>query len=268
MAVAEDKDAASASKLNFQKTVTVLTGSMTAAGAVCGSAWYLLSPRLDKYIDDHIAEKQKNSITVAAQPGTATTFPASEFDLPGLKRRVDDLTNSLQDLPKTLGQVTELQHRVTDLTKAVTDIKAAYGYSFRFKGSDILAQQRPPSRLYFYATRENIVEVDVYLATQKFPVNLKVDGIAVRPTIRDSHQGIQITSQLVYTSLDEVTPIKDVSLAKEGAPPTIEDPRPENLHYIEFVPGDVKYQFGKDDDYDVSGILRVSRSLQTVKKDN
>ncbi len=267
MSVAEEKDAVSASKPNYQKLLAVLTGSMTAFTAVCGSAWYLLSPRLDKYIDDHIAEKQKPQTAMAAQPGSAPTFSAADhFQLSELKRNIDALSASMIENSLNLGRANELQRRVDDLSKAVTEIKsranfsATYGYSFRFKGSEIVAQRRPPSRLYFYATRDDEVRVTVYLATQKFPVIMIVDGTPVRPTIRDSRDKLRVTDWLVHTSLEEVTPARGGGVTKEGAPPTIEDPRPENVHYIEFAP-EVQFQFGKDDDYDVSGIILVARKM-------
>jgi hypothetical protein len=262
LSTAEEKDAASASKFSLQKILAVLTGSMTAIGAVCGSAWYLLSPRLDKYIDDHIAAK--TTPVLAAQPSSTTILSANDVQVAELKRSIEALSASVIDISVNLTRAKELQQRVEELGKVVTEIKAkanfsaTYGYSFRFKGSEIVAQRRPPSRLYFYATRNDEVRVTVYLATQKFPVILVVDGTPVRPTIRDSRDKLRVTDWLVHTSLEEVTAVRNGGTAKEGVPPTIEDPRPENVHYIEFAP-EVQFQFGKDDDYDVSGIILVTR---------
>ncbi|MFT4277778.1 MAG: hypothetical protein QM576_15615 [Rhodopseudomonas sp.] len=161
-----------------------------------------------------------------------------------------------------------MQNQVAGLAGAVADIRAAYSYSFRFKGSQILDQRWPPNRIYFYAKPDYAVEMDIYLATRKFPVILKVDGVAMRPVIRDSQQGIQLTGRLTYTSLTEVTPAKVDTSPTDISPSSIEEPRPANMHYIEFLPGNVAFQFSNDDDFDISGILRVWRPITATKNEN
>ncbi|ABD87302.1 hypothetical protein [Rhodopseudomonas palustris] len=265
MAVVNDNEPHSAKKSAIQSALTYVTGATAAAGAVCGTAWYLLSPRVDKYIDDHLSEKMKVTPPLGQTAGPGGALQAGELQVAELQRKIETLSTSVAALSSRLGQAEELQRQLESLGKIVSEIKtranfnATYGYSFRFKGAEILAQQRPPSRLYFYATRDDEVKVSVYLATQKFPITMKVDGIAVRPKVRDSRDSIRVTDQLVHTSLEEVIAVKEGAGNKEGAPPTTEDPRPQNVHYIEFLPGDVNYQFGKNDDYDVSGIVLVAR---------
>jgi uncharacterized membrane protein len=125
LSTAEEKDAAPASKFSLQKIVAVLTGSMTAIGAVCGSAWYLLSPRLDKYIDEHITAK--TTPLLAAQPNSTTILSANDIQVAEVKRSIQALSASMIDISVNLPHVRELQQRVEELGKAVTEIKANTG---------------------------------------------------------------------------------------------------------------------------------------------
>lgn len=252
MSVAEEKDTAAKKKTDIQSILTKVTAAFALISALGTSAWFMLSPRLNQYIDDYISKKHE--FFVASQPGSTSIFPGSDLDA-----RMSALNGKISG-------IAELQKQVSDLAKTVSEIKtrsnlAFAGYSFRFKGSDILARRQPFSRLYFYATPDDEVRVSVYLASQKFPVTMKVDGTPVKPVIRDSREGIKVTDQLIQTSLEEVTPIKEADASREGVPPTVEDPRPRYVHYIEFVPGDVMFSFGVNDDYDVSGVVLVTKKI-------
>lgn len=238
---------------SIQNGIASMAGILGATGAVGGACIYLLSPRIDKYIEDVVRNSKAGAIVVQSTAPTPVTLLPDNKPAPDNKQAADSK------------QVDDLRHQVETLTKAVNEIRARasfnapYGYSFRFKGAEIIAQQRPLSRLYFYATRDDEVKVTVYLATQKFPVTMKVDGVAVRPTIRDSKDSLRVTDFLIHTSLEEVMPVGNGDAKEAGGRPAPEDPRPQNVHYIEFVPGDVTYNFGKNDDYDVSGIVLVSK---------
>jgi hypothetical protein len=250
----------------YQSFIALITGTLTVVSAVGTAAWFVISPRLDQYVDGRVAaSKSRLPQSSVAEPGAHSSPGSTDFDPSTLRIRVDDLAKRIEQLSSKLSETAALQEQYNQLKKDFADLKvkaniaATYGYSFRFKGAEILAQHRPPSRLFFYATPDDEVKVSVYLGNPKFPVTLKVDGTPVRPIIRDSRESIRVTDQLVQTSLEEVTAVKETAAPGEGVPPSVEDPRPKYVHYIEFVPGDVSYQFGSKDDYDVAGIVLVTK---------
>ena len=153
----------------------------------------------------------------------------------------------------------DMQSKIKILKQSLESREDIYSYSFRFKGGEILAKrQRPDNRLYFYATPGSSIKVSVYLATQKFPVNIVIDGKARGEPLTDSAEDIEVSGDdLEYQS------IKQMKLAVSGNPvqgmPTLkENLRPKGVHYIEFSLG-VGVTLAEAVDYEVSGVVVVTR---------
>ncbi|WP_022720048.1 hypothetical protein [Rhodopseudomonas sp. B29] len=264
MAITHD-DSGPGSKFSLQNVSKLAAAFFTLVSVTGGAAWYLLGPRINQFVDDRIAlSQQKPSPGGTVVSSKPTDVAHVDGDAADLKRKLDVLSG---DLARIAGDLAKLRGQVSSLTTTVADIRPAYSYSFRFKGSQILAQRWPPNRAYFYAKPDEAVEIDVYLATpKKFPVILKVDGVAMRQVIRDSQEKIPITGRLNFTSLKEMTPATGVP-SSDVSPSSMEEPRPENMHYIEFLPSSAAFQFSNDDDFDISGIVRVWRPIAAAKTD-
>lgn len=266
MAIAQEETVSTGSKISFQNISKLVAAIFTLASLVGGATWYLLAPRVNQFIDDRIALSQQTPTLSSGANGKTTSSTHRDIDVENLKRKLESVTD---DLARASNELTKLRSLVSNLTLTVAEIRPAYSYSFRFKGSQILAQRWPPNRAYFYAKPEEAVEIDVYLATpKKFPVILKVDGVAMRQVIRDSQEKIPLTGRLNFTSLKEMTPAPKTVPSTDVSPSSMEEPRPENMHYIEFVPSSAAFQFSNDDDFDISGIVRVWRPIAAAKNDN
>jgi hypothetical protein len=157
-------------------------------------------------------------------------------------------------------KVEEIESKADEQTKAAASLRsetegveASYGYSFRFKGSEITAQRKPASRLYFYVPPHRDLRVRLYLATKKFPVNIAVDGKRIGRSYSDSFENLEISHQELKP---ETLSRAAFGSSAAGVPTLHEDVRPKGVHYIEFSP-EGQFTFDENDDYEIAGVVMV-----------